>query len=630
MHNIRWTATSLTNYLMRPRAYHLSCSPRSIHSVSYLSTSHHRHDHNLKLRIRLSASSHFHSSSILLSDSFHGLTLDYKVSESKHGNVHIKGNSSIQEAQIVKTEKDKQKTRELIAELVRAEMLSHTSPKINEGRCGGSSDDEASKALSPYERQMIYLEQAILQHAKIPENDVLKFSKSSKILGDMHYKIGHMEQAQVKLMDGLQALIENSCNDVHKNEVQLIKSQIMHLLGAVMARCGEYDESLSWYDEALKLKCDLLNESKSNTITSRHHYEIGKTLNGLAALEVMSNGANANWEKATGLFQDAEKNYLYHYKQFTGRKSNNGFYEIPREMVQLMSPYLVQLVINVRSNMGELYRQQMKYVDAVEMFQMALDLAQMDVSRMSIQSQNCETNLDVSHDLESLFNEPSLEERRNAVIDLLVRVADGHVVNQSYDEAAASYEQALLFHVKFRSLTGNETDSSSENLLNNLNTRLPAATLKTVNIPLDLVNATTVEAAIRNNLAHALTRIGQEKLALNQYEHALKIKRHIGGENHVEVGHSLMEMGALLGGPMKDVMTALNCFKEALHIFQCQRDGLIEANFNSEMNLKQTFYDTDLELDEINEHISNASKNIAIIQDGLLKQKDGVDKQRRP
>ena len=78
------------------------------------------------------------------------------------------------------------------------------------------------------------------------------------------------------------------------------------------------------------------------------------------------------------------------------------------------------------------------------MLQKALDLARMDVSCMNVNEHQVNNN-----NLDSMSHDPTVEERRNAVVDLMV------------------------------------------------------------NIPLDLSNATTVKAAIRNNLAHALGRIEQ-------------------------------------------------------------------------------------------------------------------------
>ena len=558
--------------------------------------------------------SHFHSSPSRLSDSFHGISIDDKVEDIKRDNfIELKKRetgATIQEAEVVKGNEEKRKTRELIAELVRAEILSYSTSKSDDST--GNEIDANTKKLSPYEKQMFELEHAVQIHSQILQKDSMEYSKSCKNVGEMQYRMGHMEQSQNMLLDGLQTLLENPQPGSSNHDFELLKSQIMHLLGAVMARCEEYIEAHTWYKEALTTKRKLLENSESSSEISRHHYELGKTLNGLAALEVMSGGETVNWEKAAQLFQDAEKSYIYDYEHLIADNNDHGWVQIPKEMVELMSPHLVQLVINVRSNMGELMRQQRKYLDALEFFQMSLDIAQMDVSRIHVNSFNAEAiETDESAD-------PSPEERRNSIVDLLIKVADCHVAEENYDEAAASYEQALAAHVAFRGLSGHESNTFSENLSWNLSTHLPAATSKKVDIPLDLANATTLEAAVRNNLAFSLTRIGQEKLALSQYETSLQIKRHIGGNSNVEVGRTLMEMGALLAGPMKDLVTGLNCFKEALHIYKCQRDDIIQANSNRDDNSRQAFFDRELELDEINECVNNASKNIALVEDALL------------
>ena len=92
-------------------------------------------------------------------------------------------------------------------------------------------------------------------------------------------------------------------------------------------------------------------------------------------------------------------------------------------------------------------------------------------------------------------NQPSPEERRNAVVELLIKIADCYIASEKYDDAAASYEQALLTRVKFRTLTGYDTNKFSENIVTKINTRLPAAASTAANISLDITNATTVEAA---------------------------------------------------------------------------------------------------------------------------------------
>ena len=106
----------------------------------------------------------------------------------------------------------------------------------------------------------------------------------------------------------------------------------------------------------------------------------------------------------------------------------------------------------------------------------------------------------------------------------------------------------------------------------------------------------------------------------------MKIKRQIGGDGHVEVAHTLMGMGALHGGPLRDFTTALNCFKEALYIYRHKMNELTDENGISGSN---RFF-ADEEADELDGHIQNAVKNIGLIEAALMKDReDGISKKRR-
>ena len=574
------TAAAFTaRYSLEPNSHHVSYSRRFIQrrSPKSLISNYQRQAISTSTTTSSSSARHFHTSTTLCSsdDSFHGLKIDDEAfqNENHHDIVvnntaqqwqrqEVKDDDMLEEAQIVKTPQDKQKTRELIAELVKAEILSYynspnkddTKSSTNSENTERSSAAAADAAATPYDRQMAHLRKATEHHSQLSKHDILQYTKSCRDVGEMYYKLGLMQESEQIAMDGLQNLMERD-DDIDENDdsISFVKSQILHLLGGVMARSGEYDEAVHWYEESLRIKRELLKlkEGKSSSsscknkleMMSQLHYEMGKTFNGMAALEVMSGGVQStNWEKAKTLFRDAESHYLYDFRHLPSHEDNDahGLNEITKDMVVCMSPHLVELVVNVRSNMGELLIQQKNYGEAVEMFQLGLDVALMDVARMNNSFNTAEIE---TYDLESPSNnEPSPEERRNAVVELLVKIADCQIASGNYDDAAASYEQALLTHVQFRTLTGYETNQFSENIVTKINTRLPAAASPAASSSLDIGNATTVEAAIRNNLAHALTRIGQLKLALDQYETSLQIKRHIGGDNHIEVGRTLMEM----------------------------------------------------------------------------------------
>ena len=196
-----------------------------------------------------------------------------------------------------------------------------------------------------------------------------------------------------------------------------------------------------WRVMSLTMKGGLIHSSQSDE--SQYHYEMGKTINGLAAVEVMSGAGSTDWEKAMMLFQDSEHNYLHQYRRFAQMNDEGvtNWENIPQEMVEEMTPHLVQLVIDVRSSMGEVLRQQGRHWEAVEVLHKALDLARMDVTRMNANEHQVNND-----ELDSMPNDPTLEARRNAVVDLMVKIADSHIADENYNYAASSYEKALVLH----------------------------------------------------------------------------------------------------------------------------------------------------------------------------------------
>ena len=75
------------------------------------------------------------------------------------------------------------------------------------------------------------------------------------------------------------------------------------------------------------------------------------------------------------------------------------------------------------------------------MLQKALDLARMDVSCMNVNEHQVNND-----ELDSMSNDPTPEARRNAIVDLMVKIADSHIADENYDYAASSYEKALVLH----------------------------------------------------------------------------------------------------------------------------------------------------------------------------------------
>ena len=550
--------------------------------------------------------------------SFHGLTLDGKKEEhlvnqqhdpSAQPNNNNNNNTTttqIQEAEVVESDEEKQRTHEFIKEMTRAELSAHS---IINDNSGNNNDDDASEGaiiLDPYERRMQQLNQVQQTHQIIDPQQTVQYVQSLMNMGELHYQLGDMKDSFETYMDALQRLMENG----DAQQQQLLTAQCLHSIGAIHARCGEYDEALNWYEESLKKKQQLMN-----------HYELGKTYNALAALEVMK-GGEVQWDRAMLLFEDAERNYLYGYCEVdseTPEGKDCSSTELTKETLHQMSPQHLNSIINVRSNMGELLKQRGKYQEAIEKLRLSLDMAKLalEVAHEKTASSSSSTT--------SNIDEPSPDEQRNAIVDLQLKIADTLMSGKMYDEAAEAYEQALSSHIYFRKwikdnkIRGDTTERS----FNQQQTILPATIPDATTVKLDLTTATTVEAAIRSNLAKALANIGQEKLSMEHCTVSLAIKRHIAGDGHMEVAHTLMQMGALNGGPLRDFTKALVCFKEALYIYRSNLEDSTKKNASSN---SQVFFG-DEEAEEYDRHIQNALKNISLIEAALLKDRDGVKKQ---
>lgn len=549
--------------------------------------------------------------------SFHGLTLDGKkeepvVNQQHNASAQAQPNNTtttkIQEAEVVESEEEKQRTHEIIKEITRAELSAHSI--INDTSGNKNDHDESEGAiLDPYERRLQQLNQAQQTHQIIDPQQTVQYVQSLMNMSELYYQLGDMKDSFETYMDALQRLMDGGDNgDAQQQE--LMTAQCMHSIGAIHARCGEYDEALNWYEESLKKKQQLLN-----------HYELGKTYNALAALEVMK-GGEVQWDRAMLLFEDAESNYLYGYGEVDSEKQEGKdgvSTQLTKETLDTMPPQHLNSLINVRSNMGELLKQRGQYQEAIEKLRLSLDMAKLalEVAHEKIASSSSSTTSNV--------DEPSPDEQRNAIVDLQLKIADTFMSGKMYDEAAEAYEQALSSHIYFRKwikdnkIRGDTTEQS----FNQQQTILPATIPDANTVKLDLTTATTVEAAIRSNLAQALANIGQEKLSMEHCTVSLAIKRHIAGDGHMEVAHTLMQMGALNGGPLRDFTKALVCFKEALYIYRSNLEDSTNKNASSN---SQVFFG-DEEAEEYDRHIQNALKNISLIEAALLKDRDGVKKQ---
>jgi tetratricopeptide (TPR) repeat protein len=506
------------------------------------------------------------------------------------------------------------------------------------------------------------------------DNDAVdvEYARGCMVIGELRYELGRMDDSMEIYRDALGRLMAASDDRDDDGARRDMISTCMRSIGSIHARCGEIDEARVWYEGALGGRMRIIDEYDATTnideSSTRHHHhrrhhhrhhhrhELGKIYNGLGALEAMMDGGggtddNRN-ERSMSLFREAESNYLHGYVITDDGKSSDDEYfknvgPPPRRMgttdassstvgltmaaIERMTPCRAESLVNVRSNMAELLRKCGRHEDATEMIGSALDVASIALEVAQRGATDDDPMRGDSIDLVPTTDVVvrGLDDRRNSIVDLMLQNAGIFMSANRFDEAAEAYERALSYHVYVRRLNdGDGIDDQSPKQL----TVLPAKYHVGSNNPpkLDLAVATKIEATIRHNLAYALAQIGQEDLSLEHYASSLAIKRHIVGDMHLEVATTLMDMGALIGGPLRDFTKALNCFKEALYIYRANLEectGAHDAN-RSASTSKRTFFD-DEDAEEINMSIEKALKNISLIDAALLKDRDGASSKKR-
>jgi len=562
----------------------------------------HQHQHNYWLQ-QLHAFSAVSDTST--DTSFHGLSLDGKKEKETTPQQHTynppspptnSSNQIIQDAQVIESDEEKQRTHESIKEIARAELSAHSISSL---------EDENTTLDTPYDRRLKQLNEAQLCHESIDDQCTILYAKSYMNIGELHYRLGHMQDSQEMYLNALQTLMNNTSDNNDDNaDTQLMIAKCMHSLGAIHARLGEFDEAYQWYEESLKNKQQILDEAGDAAINRDIYYELGLSYNGIASLEVMK-GGEVQWERALSGFQEAERNYLLVYIDIIDFQGDGSSTILTKEILEQVLPHHLASLVSVRSNMGELLRQRGQYPQAIEKFQSALDIAKISLEIIHESNNN-----------DQIIDGPSSDEQRNKIVDIQLMIADTFMHAKLYDDAAETYEQALNSHTYFR--RWNSQDDNSQRSV--LPATIPDARIVEYD---DMKSATSVEAAIRSNLANALSHIGQERLAEQHHTASLAIKRKFGGDHHLEVAHELMALGAVNGGPLRDFTKALTCFKEALYIF---RANLEESSKVQDSSSSQVFFGDD-DSAEIDKHIQNALKNISLIDAALLKDRDGGRKQ---
>ena len=384
-----------------------------------------------------------------------------------------------------------------------------------------------------------------------------------------HWELGMLDEANSLQQDILERLIDlhssldNKNISAHSHGTRDIPihwdvARTFHAIGAIQSRSHAFDEAQKWFEKTLELKRELLVQENVDNDEREHHFEIGKTLNGMALNIVQKAHAEEDVEShythIVSLMEEAISNYHYHgcdpQEIENGSVSGGDMKDHPD-------------LVSLHENLATIYRQCNEYDLAHKNYEEALRIQQHHLAE----------------NVEALTN--YCNER---VVSLLLDVADCLKALERYEEALENYEFALEEHLlvaqKERSLqvdSGNQNQSDEKALL----------------LENSHSERTIMEGVLRHNIGVMNAELDRKDEAMEEYKTSIAIKKALLGENHIEVANTLNAIGALLGSKA-EFEPALAYFREALYIY--------EKNSTSAFG------------DEGDEHIMNTKKNIALVE----------------
>ena len=415
-------------------------------------------------------------------------------------------------------------------ELIKAELAGMTGDDGSYDRLVG----ELSSALD-------HLEQVMAQ-----QDDAQVMIDALQSAGKCYWNLGFLDEARDLHEDSLSRLIDLHSSDGSnttdgdqqgKPPHHPAIASTLHWLGSIHARSGHPAEAARWYGSALDMKRRVWRRT--------FHPEIGKTLNGLALIEVAQAGMDDEggiavvddeeaWRRALDLFEEAERNYTYANMDRGGggrtgiaksAADNNGedISSSPEDEEDYSNhPDLAMIC----ENMALLFRRNNEDKAALARYRQALEIRQTG------------SDPDVAGGAGD-----------GKILDLMLGIADCLRALSKFDEASELYEQVLQSHIK-------DTRRKAEQA------------------PQDGVETrTALEAVIRHNLGLVHAQCGRHDLALEEYNTAREIKVALAGPDHPEVAVTLNAVGAVHGAS-GDREKALSHFRQALQIFQSHSGAL--------------------------------------------------------
>ena len=420
-------------------------------------------------------------------------------------------------------------------ELIKAELAGMTG-----------DDGEYDRLVGALSSALDHLEK--IQAAQQEDGDALHQQSMIDALqsaGECYWNLGFLDEARDLYEDSLSRLInlhsgdgshDGGGNQQGKPPDHPAIASTLHWLGSIHARSGHPTEAERWYGSALDMKKRVYGKRN-------FHPEIGKTLNGLALIEVAQAHDEGGivvvddeeaWRRALGLFEEAERNYTYANMD----RGGGGRTGIAKPAVDnnaediLSSPEDEEDYSNhpdlamIYENMALLFRRNNEHKAALARYREALEIRR--------------TGSDA--DVAGVGGD-------GKILDLMLGIADCLRALSKFDEASELYEQVLESHIK-------DTRRKAE--------QAPQEGVET---------RTALEVVLRHNIGLVHAQCGRHDLALEEYNTAREIKIALAGPDHPEVAVTLNAAGAVHGAS-GDREKALSYFRQALQIFQFHSGAL--------------------------------------------------------
>lgn len=311
-------------------------------------------------------------------------------------------------------------------------------------------------------------------------------------------------------------------------------AQSLHAIGSIQSRLNETEDAKKWFDASLLMKQRILCDE----LGYEHHYQLGKTYNGLAinALKMLEDEdggiSNDSIVNLIRMFESALNHFVYHGEK---KGDNNDAVNDERESqlgcTNLEDGYTGNSMADhphvavINENMAMLYRQHGDFSMALQKYKESLRIELGWITTEELESQGS-----------------------SRVVDLLMDVGDCCKALDKFEQGLEAYEEALRLHLLVIRRMRKEAIDNNQNYTHN--------------------HVSPMEGILRHNIGHMHAQMGRQKLAMEEYQTSLKIKKAI-GESNPEVALTLNAIGALKAS-LSEYESALAYFNEALYIYQMQ------------------------------------------------------------